>query len=533
MPARKSEMFFQNQVLPIIRANGASDGKFSKYARFIANKNPSKLELSLQSDSTEPVARWVKEHGSYAEALVRSANLNPFGFPAEFTSFDLLTDSGTSGKTSSQQELRAKWVEICSDVNHYAYARSPARHVLDLTVAELFGEQFKFHLTLQGRASEFLLLATLGKTGLLPAGSTILSNTPFDTTKGHILNSGNHVVSCTPTTTPAQYASGDEVFLGNLPVEMFKFEIKQDPLNINGGLITQTNNGGGGQPVSMGNIREISEAAHENGKLVWFDTCRIFENAAYIKAYEPGYSGMSLQEIVKEIMSYCDVATISFKKIYAHNGGGIFLNKNSPVLGAKWETLSHEISKLTTVMYGNGFESYSGTTADTMMEAVSGLLYACSADNVGARIAQVHRSYLELVKYGVPVTGGGHALYVAADQMFPGLSKVNHPAEYLQALNQMAFGVRGCGLGYIVYGFSASMDSLRYAFPREVYSQNDLAGLFSLIGRAYEAGIYQRASAGVLASNYVEDGFYHFHGKYVLKSDAEFVRMANELRELV
>ena len=533
LPARKSEVFFQNNVLPIIKANGSSDGKFSKYARFIANKNSAKLDLSLQSDSTAPVAKWVKEHGAYSEALVRSASLNPFGFPAEFTSFDLLTDSGTSRKTPSQQELREKWGEVCSDVNHYAYARSPARHVLDLTVSELFGDPFKFHLTLQGRASEFLLLGALGKTGVLPAGSTIVSNTPFDTTKGHIMAAGNHVKSCTPATMPEEYASGKEVFLGNLPLEKLKAEFEQNPEGVKAVLLTMTNNGGGGQPVSMENIRAISEFARENGLLIWFDTCRIFENAAYIKAYEPGYSGKSLQEIAREIMSYCDVATISFKKIYAHNGGGIFLNKNSPFLGANLEEVSQEISKITTVVYGNGFESYSGTTADTMIEAVSGLLYACSADNIGARIAQVHRSYLELVKYGVPVTGGGHALYIAADQMFPNLKKSDHPAEFLQALNQMAFGVRGCGLGYIVYGFDASMDSLRYAFPREVYSQNDLAGVFSLIGKAYDEGIYRRASTGVLASNYVEDGFYHFHGKYALMNDAEFVRMANELRELV
>ena len=134
LPARKSEIFFQSQILPIIKANGASDNKFSKYANFIANKNPSALDLSLSADSRAPVAKWIKEYGAYSEALVRSANLNPFGFPAEFTSFDLLTDSGTSGKTSSQQELRAKWGEVCSDVNHYAYARSPARALYQFAV---------------------------------------------------------------------------------------------------------------------------------------------------------------------------------------------------------------------------------------------------------------------------------------------------------------------------------------------------------------------------------------------------------------
>ncbi|MCX6769190.1 MAG: beta-eliminating lyase-related protein, partial [Candidatus Micrarchaeota archaeon] len=297
--------------------------------------------------------------------------------------------------------------------------------------------------------------------------------------------------------------------------------------------LTMTNNGGGGQPVSMKNIREVHDFARKKGLLIWFDTCRIFENAFYIKAYEPGYADKSLQEIVKEIMSYCDVATISFKKIYAHNGGGIFINKNSPVIGAKWEAASSEISALTTVMYGNGFNSYSGTTADTMIEAVSGLLIASSADNIGSRIAQVHRSYLELAKYGVPVVGGGHALYIAADQMFPKLSKKMHPAEFLHGVNQAAYGVGGCGLGYIVYGYGASMDSLRYAFPREVYSQDELAGLFSLIGQAYQAGIYQRAESGVTAQNYVEDGFFHFRGKYVLNNRPEFVRMVNELRGLI
>ncbi|MCX6769191.1 MAG: beta-eliminating lyase-related protein, partial [Candidatus Micrarchaeota archaeon] len=224
---RKSEQFFQNSVLPIIRANGSSASNFAKYASFIAEKDPNRFDLSLPADSKLPVKNWVREYGAVAESLVLSASLNPFDYFAEFKSFDLLTDSGTSGKTASQNELKEKWGAICSDVNHYAYARSPARQVLDLTVAELFGENFKFHLTLQGRASEFLLLASLKKIGFLPKKNLIArilrkkhiiaSNTPFDTTKGHILNSGNYVIACTPVTKPDVYSSGKEVFLGNLP----------------------------------------------------------------------------------------------------------------------------------------------------------------------------------------------------------------------------------------------------------------------------------------------------------------------------
>ena len=233
--------------------------------------------------------------GANMEAI-RNASYNPFAFDSTNVLIDLLTDSGTGRNYAFQDQILAEWGRAVPPINTFAYAKPESRRALDNVVQAVFGENFKFHVALQGRAAEFLLLNALVQNGVI-GGSTVLANRPFDTTKGHICASGNSVVSCTPMATPEKYANRETVFLGDIPVEILlskDFEVA---------LITVTDNGGAGQPVSMKNVREASEAAHSRGKLVWIDACRIFENAMFIKLYEPGYEGKSLVEITKEMLS--------------------------------------------------------------------------------------------------------------------------------------------------------------------------------------------------------------------------------------
>jgi tryptophanase len=152
--------------------------------------------------------------------------------------------------------------------------------------------------------------------------------------------------------------------------------------------MTMTDNGGGGQPVSMANFKKLAEKTHAQGKLVWIDGCRIYENALFIKAFESGYENFSLNHIVKEILSYCDAATMSFKKMYAHMGGGILINRDSKILNAKTlKGIDFTIKRMTTTDYGNGYRSYSGLTGEGMIEMMTGLMCVVDEAICGERIA--------------------------------------------------------------------------------------------------------------------------------------------------
>jgi tryptophanase len=176
-----------------------------------------------------------------------------------------------------------------------------------------------------------LLQATI-EAGLQKPGDHIISNRPFDTTKGHIGASGLHVIALTPLASPENYYGSDSVFMGNIDEDDFIAHY-QDP-KYTSLLMTLTDNGGGGQPVSMANFRFLVAKAREQGLYVWVDGCRIFENALFIKTFEKGYKNKTITEIAKEILSLCDFSTMSFKKMYSHAGGGILVNRNSSALSA-------------------------------------------------------------------------------------------------------------------------------------------------------------------------------------------------------
>ncbi len=174
-------------------------------------------------------------------------------------------------------------------INAYA-GLTPKSHLNDL-MKIIFGEQFNFNLALQGRAAEKLILGALCGAQILQAGDKILSNRPFDTTKGQIQIRGLEVEALTPISTPQAFISADSVFMGNLKVS----DLEKHPLeSYNTILLTMTDNGSGGQPVSMSNVKEVAAFAKKNNKLFWIDGCRIFENAAFIKAFESEYSNHSL-----------------------------------------------------------------------------------------------------------------------------------------------------------------------------------------------------------------------------------------------
>jgi len=228
---------------------------------------------------------------------------------------------------------------------------------------------------------------------------------------------------------------------------------------------------------------------------------------------------------------------MSFKKMYSHAGGGILINRDSPVLTKSiLEKLDASIKRQTTTDYGNGYRSYSGLTGESMVEMMTGLMMSCDEAITGRRIAQVGRVGCFLKqRYDLPIIAGGHALYIAADQVLPSVSLTDCPAEYLNALMMAAIKVRGCGLGLLVYGGRVehedgrielrkplTMDSLRLAIPRNQYSDDELMSSLMVIGEAFASGLFERLEGGLYPKNYVDNGFYHFGGEYEFRKMAEF-----------
>ena len=275
-------------------------------------------------------------------------------------------------------------------IEMFSYARCTPREHLEQVFVECFGDQFNYYPALQGRAAEKMLLQATLEAGIQKPGDHIISNRPFDTTKGHIGATGLHVIALTPLASPDIYYGSDSVFMGDIKEEEFN-KVYQDP-KYSCLLMTLTDNGGGGQPVSMANFKFLVAKALEQGLIVWADACRIFENALFIKTFEKGYENKTITEISKEILALCDFSTMSFKKMYSHAGGGILINRDSTRLSqAIMKKLDASIKRQTTTDYGNGYRSYSGLTGEAMVEMMTGLMMACDEEITGRRIAQVGR----------------------------------------------------------------------------------------------------------------------------------------------
>lgn len=464
-----------------------------------------------------------------------SFDCNPFSVPSETLDLDLLTDSGTNNLNEEQKEIAVTYRSLVPSIQMFSYARSQPREHLQQMFCACFGDQFEFYPTLQGRAAEKMLLKATVEVELINPGDRILCNRPFDTTKGHILATGLYVDALTPIPAPKEYYESDSVFMGNIQEEVYLENFGQKDVKIL--LVTLTDNGSGGQPVSMANLKFLAEKSREKGHLIWIDACRIFENAFFIKTFEDGYTDKTILEIGQEILSLCDFATMSFKKMYSHAGGGILINKTSSRLSGKLYKLDRSIKRQTTTDYGNGYRSYSGLTGGNMVEIMTGLIMSTDEEIVGYRIGQVGRigSFLRQKYENFPVIAGGHALYIAADQVLPRVQLTDCPAEYLNAILMASLKVRGCGLGLLVYGGRMedtqgkvrlekclSMDSLRLAIPRNQYSGDEIISQLMVIGHAFERGIFKEVIGGLYPKEYIDDGFYHFGANYDIRNVEEF-----------
>lgn len=392
---------------------------------------------------------------SERESALAKAHYNPFLLPARDVLIDLLTDSGTGAMSSKQ------WAGMIESDESYAGASSFYKFeaaVRDIT-------RFKYVMpTHQGRAAENILFSTIAK-----AGDVIPSNTHFDTTRAHVENQGAEARDL-----PAKRddVTAGHAFKGNMDLDALKATIKSvGAKRIPIVMMTVTNNSGGGQPVSMENIKGASSIARQHGIPFFIDACRFAENAWFIRMGEPGYADKAPIDIAREMFSYADGCTMSAKKDGMANIGG-FLALNDDKLAQQCQTLE---------ILTEGFPTYGGMAGYDLEAVAQGLYEALDPNYLRYRIRSIEYLGEKLVAAGVPIIQptGGHAVYVDAKAMLPHIDPLQYPAWSLNNALYLVGGVRGVEIGTVMFGLqkdgterAAAMELVRLAFPRRVYTQS-------------------------------------------------------------
>ena len=389
------------------------------------------------------------------ETALREAGYNLFLLKAEDVLIDLLTDSGTGAMSSNQ------WAGMMVGDESYAGARSFYR--FETAVKEITGLKNVIP-THQGRAAERILFgATLKPTDIVP------NNTHFDTTRANVEYRG-------ATALDIPIAEGRQPqlihpFKGNIDLQKLEEILEEQGENVPFAMITVTNNSGGGQPVSMANIRAASELCKRYGKPLILDACRFAENAWFIKMREEGYADKTPLEIAQEMFSYVDGATMSAKKDGLANIGG-FLALNDDAIAQTCQNI---------LILTEGFPTYGGLAGYDLEAIAVGLHEALDEDYLQYRTRSVAYLGEKLVEAGIPIVQppGGHAIYVDAKGMLPHIPQSEYPAWALSLVLYLEGGIRSVEIGSVMFGQQpdgsekpAAMELVRMAFPRRMYTQS-------------------------------------------------------------
>lgn len=390
------------------------------------------------------------------QQALEKAGYNPFQLHASDVIIDLLTDSGT-GAMSSQQ-----WAGMIASDESYAGASSFYRFESAVKDITGFSHVMPTH---QGRAAEHILFSCIAQ-----KGDIIPNNTHFDTTRAHVENRGAEArdVITEENRDPERILP----FKGNMDLTALKrliLDKGRDRIPLI--MMTITNNSGGGQPVSMANIRETSAIARENKIPFYLDACRFAENAWFIKTRESGYENTSIIDIAREMFGYADGCTMSAKKDGMANIGG-FLAVNDDALAARCRSME---------ILMEGFPTYGGMAGYDMEAIARGLYEALDDDYLHYRIRSIEYLGEKLVNAGIPIIQptGGHALYIDGRTMLPHIPALQFPAWSLNNGLYLLGGIRGVEIGTVMFGMQpdgsekpAALDLVRLAFPRRVYTQS-------------------------------------------------------------
>ena len=402
--------------------------------------------------SVEPIRFTTMEQRS--EAL-KEAGYNPFRLRAHDVLIDLLTDSGTGAMSSSQ------WAAMMASDESYAGASSFfkfAEAVQDIT-------GFKHVIpTHQGRAAEHILFSNIAR-----PGDVIPNNTHFDTTRAHVEHAGAEGRDL--VIEEGKKSQSIHPFKGNMDLASLEKTIAEvGRAKIPAIILTVTNNSGGGQPVSMENVKAVSRMAREHGIPFFIDACRFAENAWFIKTREKAYADKTPLEIAREMFSLADGCTMSAKKDGMANIGG-FLAMNDDALATRCRNLE---------ILTEGFPTYGGMAGYDLEAIARGLYEALDEHYLRYRIRSIAYLGEKLTAAGIPIVQptGGHAVYVDARTMLPHIPPEQFPAWSLNNALYLLGGVRGVEIGQVMFGKAgngngtAPMDLVRLAFPRRMYTQS-------------------------------------------------------------
>ncbi|MCL4267829.1 MAG: tryptophanase [Anaerolineae bacterium] len=411
--------------------------------------------------TVEPIRQTTRAE---RERLLQEAGYNLFLLRAEDVLIDLLTDSGTGAMSSGQ------WAGMMLGDESYAGAKSFYKFETAVRNITNFKHVIPTH---QGRAAERILFGSL-----LKPGEIVPNNTHFDTTRANI--EYRKATALDIAVPEAHDPSHILPFKGNIDLTALEQTITDNPGNVPLAMLTVTNNSGGGQPVSMANIRAASEICRRHGVLFFLDACRFAENAWFIKTREPGYADKTPLEIAREMFSYADGCTMSAKKDGMANIGG-FLALNDDALAQKCKNL---------LILTEGFPTYGGLAGYDLEAIAVGLEEVLHEDYLQYRIRSV--AYLGdiLTANGVPIVQppGGHAIYIDALAMLPHIPQSEYPAWALSLVLYLEGGIRSVEIGSVMFGHQpdgsehpAAMELVRLAFPRRVYTQSHVDYLAEVI----------------------------------------------------
>jgi tryptophanase len=418
--------------------------------------------------SVEPIRFTTKEERI---EILKNAGYNPFMIHADDVIIDLLTDSGTSAMSAKQ------WAGIMD--GDEAYAGSKSFYRFEKQVKKITGMKYIIP-THQGRASEKILFSIVGG-----KGKYFPNNTHFDTTRANIEFTGAEAVDLLNETGKHPEIKAD--FKGNMDVEkLIEFIKKTGRENIPLCMITITNNSGGGQPVSMQNIREVKEVCKKYDIPLFIDACRFAENAYFIKKREKGYENKSIIEIVQQIFSYADGATMSAKKDGLVNIGG-FLALNDGELAMKCRNL---------LIVTEGFPTYGGLAGRDLEAIAQGLEEVLDESYLQYRIRSVEYLGERLVAAGIPIIEppGGHAIYIDAKRFLPEIPPERFPGQAIVGSLYIEGGIRSVEIGSVMFGkyddqgtlIPPPMELVRLAIPRRVYTQSHIDYVLEVIIETYK-----------------------------------------------